>query len=612
MEIGETVLQRGAWLGESFEQIYQNYVDNYKQLTNQEFPRDSFAWREFDVHRSIIAWAYWCEISCHIRPQVEFYDTEGGFYEIPILSLLQVTEYFDQALKRSAERQTIVHGKISVAIITHFPFNVIETCFNHALLGFPVPSELEFDVGNVSATYNIRIIEPLHQILDDGDDHFSIDSEDGHDDPPEYLLHNGRPYWRHKWYSKGKRCGWYYRCENRKLCNCKGSIFVSLQSEISTVSGHVPECYQITRENGPMFLEDVSFLLALRKHRMQHVSKTPCEVILDFLECHPEFSDNCQRYDVQSLVDLVGEEVPTIANATPYGKAANFVRMEMRLDSLHIIVVGNDEMLNCSQSVNWLMVDGTFKCVPKPFYQLVTVMGCLVETGKFVPIIHFLLPGKTQANYRAMFDILDTQTNFTCVNRITSDFEQGLQNEIELWMSRNQMEASFRGCRFHFAQALRKRMKKLYGSAINTDVKMKTLLRLITWFPLLTRDNVENIVIELQRRHTGIEKFLQYFVRFWIPKYDEWALNDDVRSTNNALEGYHSVLGEKMSKHPSISRFLMTLSMIDNERIRDSINPSRRSQNPVPVYQEIIYQFQEALKWFPMKTVPERRKGRKR
>ena len=382
---------------------------------------------------------------------------------------------------------------------------------------------------------------------------------------------------------------------------------------MSLISEHVAECAERTTHHRRSEFEDEEFLFGLKKLRREDPDKLPCALIQAFLDGHPELADKLNSYDIQSLVALVGAPVRNMAYTSRYGKATNFVRMDMWLDSQHIITIGSDEMLEYSRRVDWLMFDGTFKCVPKPFYQMVTVMGCSIETRKFVPVIHFLLTGKMQANYRAMFEILDTQTTFDYVNRITADFEKGLQNEIQFWISRNQMETTFHGCRFHFVQALHKRMKKMYGRAIDRDVKMKTLLRLITWFPFLPRPVVENLVMELQCRDTPIEKFLRYFVRFWLPKYDEWALTADgeIRRTNNALESYHSILAERMSKHPSMSRFLTNLSLIDAERIRDAVNVSKAPEDTAPLCDEIIYQFQESLVWFPMKGATSRKRRSK-
>ena len=142
--------------------------------------------------------------------------------------------------------------------------------------------------------------------------------------------------------------------------------------------------------------EDAEFLLSLRRHQSANPGASPCMVIQDFLECHPEYLDNFGRYELESLLDLLGDNAVNSLEPPRYGKTSNFVRMDMWFAGLHIMVIGSDEMLEFSQSVDWIMFDGTFKCVPKPFYQLVTVLGCSIQSRKLVPLMHFLLPGKTQ------------------------------------------------------------------------------------------------------------------------------------------------------------------------------------------------------------------------
>ena len=47
-------------------------------------------------------------------------------------------------------------------------------------------------------------------------------------------------------------------------------------------------------------------------------------------------------------------------------------------------------------------------------------------------------------------------------------------------------------------------------------------------------------------------------------------------------------------------RFLMNLSLIDDERVLNAANPSRQNEDMVPIWSGILYQFQEILAWFPM------------
>ena len=589
-----------AWRGQSFETIYEEYTAECSEWQARILARGDFLWHGADLHRAVIAWVYWSETD-GVNPNVDFYSVDGDVYQIQVSYLLQFTEYFDRALKRFAESDS--HGD-RMAIITHFPVRAIEACYENLLEGRPVPEDVQDDVAKLRETYQLLDGEPLvdsyGDILYIGEDDDHVDAEEAEKDPPKVLVHNDKLYRRRKRYTTHTKRGWYYLCSNHRKCGCKGSLFVGTNNEVSALSEHSSECTDEVTEQSSLVLEDAEFLLSLKAHQNSNPGKSPCMIIQEFLEHHPGFSDNFSRYDLESLVDLLEDTVTDSFDPPRYGKASAFVRMDMWFAGLHIMVLGSDDMLAFSRSVDWVLFDGTFKCVPKPFYQLVTVLGCSIQTRRFVPIVHFLLTSKTQATYRAMFQILDTQTTFDCVNRITADFEKGLQNEILLWISRNQLEATLHGCRFHFVQSLRKKMKALYGRVIDKDVKVKTLLHLITWLPFLERDVCENLLMELNQRKTGVEKFLRYFSRFWMPRYDEWSIMDDRRTTNNAIESYHSVLGEAMSRHPSISRFLMNLSLIDGERVRNAANPSRQNEDMVPLCDEILYQFQEALAWFPM------------
>ena len=600
------------WSGTALQRIYEDYVSRCSELEARIFARGDFIWRRPDSHQAVIAWAYWREMQDGSSPRVEFYSVDGECYEMAISALLQATDYFDRALRRFAQREDDVGGR-TMAIMTPFPMKTIEACFANLLDGRLVPDEVQTDVDKLREAYQLHDAEPLLaplEIFDDDDDVF-VGEDDNEKEPPKLLLYNNKCYRRRKRYARSTKKGWYYLCKNHRKCGCKGSIFVEANDTVSILSEHAPECTEMESDHRSMTFEGAEFLLSLKRHQAVNPS-SPCIVIQDFLNLHPEFSDSFRSYDIDSLISLLEDTVADSVCAPRYGKASDFVRMDIWLASLHIMVIGSDEMLACSRSVDWIMFDGTFKCVPKPFYQLVTVLGCSIETRRFVPLVHFLLPGKKQAMYRAMFELLDIEIAFDRVNRITADFEKGLQNEILLWVSRNQMEATLHGCRFHFVQALRKKMRSIYGRAIDKDLKVKTLFHLITWFPFLERDVVENFVMELNRRETGIDKFLRYFVRFWMPRYDEWAINNDRRTTNNAIESYHSILTERMTKHPSIGRFLMNLSLIDAERMRNAVNPARQSEDNAPVSDEIIFQFQEALAWFPMKTKPNGKKRLRR
>lgn len=577
-------------------------------MTGEEPSSGSFFWCDGDVnlHEQLISWTCWCQDFHATTPRVEFYGIDGETFDISIHHLLQLTSHFDRALRRFAERSMGDIRDNPMAMMSDFDIESIRAAFTYALERTEPEGERS-DVAKVLESYQIYYSgNPQNMTVDSFEDGDSgvLDSEEW--DPVTQLFHNGRMYRRKWFYSSPEKSGWYYLCNGKKVCGCHGSVFVDKNGIISTVSGHLNECEEVASEDGSLCFEDAECLLSLRRYGMsENRSQSPSRAILDFLESNPQFTDNLAKYDIRSLLAIIGNRgtSPDEKNFPAYGVATNFVKMDVRLDSMHIMVLATDEMLEFANCVDWIMFDGTFKCVPKRFYQMVTILGRCIESQKFVPIIHFLLPNKTQSAYRAMLELLDTQIRFAYVTRITSDFEKGLQNEIQLWVSRNEIEASVQGCRFHFVQSIRKRMKQLYGRIIDKDLTKKRLLRLMGWLPFLRREIVENLLAELQRRKTGIEKFLKYFIQYWMGKFDEWSIDrtESTRATNNAIESYHSIIGERLGKHPNMRRFLRNLVIVDQERIRSSGERSEPQCQAMPVEEEILFQFQIVLEGMPMR-----------
>ncbi|CAB4062595.1 unnamed protein product [Lepeophtheirus salmonis] len=74
------------------------------------------------------------------------------------------------------------------------------------------------------------------------------------------------------------------------------------------------------------------------------------------------------------------------------------------------------------QETSNLIIDGTFKVVPSLFKQLVTVHRQLPQ-GRSIPAVYGLLPGKTQALYKNLFEELNSKGPFYS-EIILSDYEK--------------------------------------------------------------------------------------------------------------------------------------------------------------------------------------------
>lgn len=99
--------------------------------------------------------------------------------------------------------------------------------------------------------------------------------------------------------------------------------------------------------------------------------------------------------------------------------------------------------------------DGTFDYAPALFSQLYTIHGYV--NGFNIPLAYFRLPCKSQPTYERMFRMLnevaaDVTLQPEC---IMMDFEQAALNAANAVFPL----ATLRGCKFHFTQAIVKRIE---------------------------------------------------------------------------------------------------------------------------------------------------------
>ncbi|CAF0913032.1 unnamed protein product [Didymodactylos carnosus] len=115
-------------------------------------------------------------------------------------------------------------------------------------------------------------------------------------------------------------------------------------------------------------------------------------------------------------------------------------------DDRTIILLSDDALNRLSNSEYWHAY-GTFKVAPQLFYQLYTIHGFI--RGRSVPLVYALLPGKSEAVYGELFNVLVQNVN-KHPKSITIDFERAVENVIKQKLP----TTTISGCFFHFKQAL--------------------------------------------------------------------------------------------------------------------------------------------------------------
>ena len=127
------------------------------------------------------------------------------------------------------------------------------------------------------------------------------------------------------------------------------------------------------------------------------------------------------------------------------------------------IIFSSQFQLNLYKEVDEIFIDGTFKIVPKNWYQLLNIFGFIKSKNFYTPLSYILLSSKNQELYDEVFTQLikfikihSNFNNFTDI-KVMRDFELGLRKSIK----KNFVGCLLQGCFFHFSKAIWAKIKKL-------------------------------------------------------------------------------------------------------------------------------------------------------
>jgi hypothetical protein len=229
----------------------------------------------------------------------------------------------------------------------------------------------------------------------------------------------------------------------------------------------------------------------------------------------------------------------------------------------------SSETINLLRGSDQFFIDGTFRCVPKPFNQLLVIMGHHKVTKVHVPGIYILMESKDEAAYKFIFNLIIEWIGIDDLPKfVTCDFEQALLNSVlKIFPPATQLV----GCFYHFKQALRRKLVSL-GAVQNSIEYIMNIVNVVT---IVEEEDVLIFLTFLNEKVVGmfpnmsdtITAFINYFKSYWIARFKFWSLHkyleNDVnrfKRTDNCLERYNRRLNEKFSTpHPSLAQFVDTL-----------------------------------------------------
>lgn len=217
-----------------------------------------------------------------------------------------------------------------------------------------------------------------------------------------------------------------------------------------------------------------------------------------------------------------------------------------------ILMFGTEESVRVLHDCHDLYIDGTFRTVPKPFYQYVSIHGKF--EGRVVPLIHCLVSGKTVGHYRQILQNLKLNVRNLVgrsfrPKRIVCDFEHALISAIETELPRTKICA----CVFHFRKSLYRNLHHLgLSTAYKTDATLKAFVSKVMsigFLPVqIVRQNFGLLCASRQfrrlvARYPDLNRFVAYvdntYMRGRFPP-TIWNVYQRSRRTrtNNYVEGY--------------------------------------------------------------------------
>ncbi|XP_018494115.1 uncharacterized protein LOC108863913 [Galendromus occidentalis] len=216
-----------------------------------------------------------------------------------------------------------------------------------------------------------------------------------------------------------------------------------------------------------------------------------------------------------------------------------------------IIGSSTEEMVKILCGVPSVFRDGTFRVVPHLFLQLYTLHG--LYKGEMIPFAYFLLPDKTKETYRRMFVLLKNRANAVGATLSPSLFQVDFEVAVLKAIEDEFPLANRKGCHFHFAQSIWRKVQQLGLAPHYAEPGVKRLVRSCTALGLVPLDRIEDAWLEIDAEspsaehpaHEKLDAFKQYFIETWLENdaifpRDLWNhyRNFGARTTNH-IEGWH-------------------------------------------------------------------------
>jgi hypothetical protein len=213
------------------------------------------------------------------------------------------------------------------------------------------------------------------------------------------------------------------------------------------------------------------------------------------------------------------------------------------------IIFADTEILKKVAGTKFVFCDATFKVRPHAtiFSQLLNI---LVEyKGLIIPVAHVLMTSKEEGLYDAVFDELkNIVPGVWMPDSAMADFETAILNSL----ARAFPGAKVTGCRFHFGQAILRKVKGQNALDFAVNDSFQKLIRKYFALSLLPSDKIGPALTILEQQcasltSSSLRKQMKimnrdYFRKYWMEQVGPQIISNHglKHRTNNSCENLHS------------------------------------------------------------------------
>uniref|UniRef100_A0A914DKJ9 MULE transposase domain-containing protein n=1 Tax=Acrobeloides nanus TaxID=290746 RepID=A0A914DKJ9_9BILA len=401
----------------------------------------------------------------------------------------------------------------------------------------------------------------------------------------------GRLYNRKKVNNAGLE---YYYCVGRDEHGCRGCVHLNPATNHFTVkNGHV--------EHPMVSNQDVEVMIFKRKlYRASSTNvnlKSRSAIVEELKTISPEGKTKISEKNMRSISQLMsmkkrelranrmGDPLSLEELSLDYMRQyvdlnGEFIFRDYVDDTTHMLIFGTDTNREILRSCEVWAIDGTFKAVPFPreLKRMHVVMGLV--RGKFIPLLFILMAKHRSKDFIRLFEELPITDR---LKTIIVDFEKAQIKALRICFKDMQLEIKIKGCRFHFSQALNKKLKRMKVlQEFLEKGQAYSLLRPFYLLPFVPYDDIVPAFLQCKRRliqaRPNLADFPRYMEKMWIgkvlangnvkkPVYPHILWNcrlscmEGIPTTNNSIERFHQTFMNALhNAHPNFSTFMQNLT----------------------------------------------------